>query len=634
MSEVPQLPDDLVDDGADTQIAACLDLQTPKSFFVFAGAGSGKTRSLTKALSFIQQRYAREFALHGRRVGIITYTNAAVDEISRRIAHNALFDVSTIHAFAWSLVQGHDKDIRGWLERELNSKIAEADAKIPDKKSGTKVLRDLTRTRDRSIERLADLPNIRRFVYSPTGDLRGRDALNHSEVIALASSFLMEKPALRRMLVGRYPILFIDESQDTNKRIMAALLDVERQFAGSWCLGLFGDMMQRIYLDGLPDLAEQIPPRWAVPKKEMNHRSSARIIELINRVRADADTLTHRARRDASEGYVRLFPLPSSLVDKTHAEARVAQHMAEATGDDDWIAGANAYKGLILEHEMAATRMGFQGFFAPLKKISSFSTGLLDGTLPPIRLFTDQVMPLVVAHRKQDRFAVKRLLDQYSPLLTAEALRDSPLGPVKHLRQVSEVVNGLVSLWRGPEGPTLIEVLRHIHEHGLFQIPRDLVHFAAQAADEWAASYGAEDDEIESPADALRIALGRPFREVEEYMRYISERSPFGTHQGVKGLEFDRVMVILDDAAAGGNLFNYDRFFGVAPPPKSSGRKGEVALEAPDARTRRLFYVTCSRARKSLAVVAYTADPGRLAENAVAKGWFRSDEIVALPSIT
>src|SRR6056297_2328052 len=48
--------------------------------------------------------------------------------------------------------------------------------------------------RARSIEnknaRLAGLTDIVRFTYSPTGDNRSRDALNHSEVIAMTSHFI------------------------------------------------------------------------------------------------------------------------------------------------------------------------------------------------------------------------------------------------------------------------------------------------------------------------------------------------------------------------------------------------------------------------------------------------------------
>ena len=42
--------DDDIDSVADIEIRACLRLDAPKSFFLFAGAGSGKTRSLVQAL--------------------------------------------------------------------------------------------------------------------------------------------------------------------------------------------------------------------------------------------------------------------------------------------------------------------------------------------------------------------------------------------------------------------------------------------------------------------------------------------------------------------------------------------------------------------------------------------------------
>lgn len=47
-------------------------------------------------------------------------------------------------------------------------------------------------------------------------------------------------------------------------------------------------------------------------------------------------------------------------------------------------------------------------------------------------------------------------------------------------------------------------------------------------------------------------------------------------------------------------------------------------------RTRRLFYVTCTRAEKSLAVVAYTSDPKIFKATAIKKGYFLEEEISIL----
>ena len=47
-------------------------------------------------------------------------------------------------------------------------------------------------------------------------------------------------------------------------------------------------------------------------------------------------------------------------------------------------------------------------------------------------------------------------------------------------------------------------------------------------------------------------------------------------------------------------------------------------------RTARLFYVACTRAQKSLAVVAYTANVESVKNTALSNGWFSEDEIYIL----
>ena len=45
-------------------------------------------------------------------------------------------------------------------------------------------------------------------------------------------------------------------------------------------------------------------------------------------------------------------------------------------------------------------------------------------------------------------------------------------------------------------------------------------------------------------------------------------------------------------------------------------------------RTRRLFYVTCSRAQSSLALVAYSSDPAAVRAHVIGNAWFAADEIL------
>ena len=63
--------DNCLDDKVDEELLACLNLQNPKSFFLFAGAGSGKTRSLVNVLEQIKDKYGDELKLRRKNVAIL-----------------------------------------------------------------------------------------------------------------------------------------------------------------------------------------------------------------------------------------------------------------------------------------------------------------------------------------------------------------------------------------------------------------------------------------------------------------------------------------------------------------------------------------------------------------------------------
>ena len=134
----PELPDDdHFDAAADAEIASCLNLDEPKSFFLFAGAGSGKTRSLIDAIKHVRGTYARRLAITRQKIGVITYTNAACDEILRRLDYDSRVVVSTIHSFAWSLISGYNTDIRTYLKVSLARRIAELTEEIAKARNTT-----------------------------------------------------------------------------------------------------------------------------------------------------------------------------------------------------------------------------------------------------------------------------------------------------------------------------------------------------------------------------------------------------------------------------------------------------------------------------------------------------------------
>ena len=117
---------------------------------------------------------------------------------------------------------------------------------------------------------------------------------------------------------------------------------------------------------------------------------------------------------------------------------------------------------------------------------------------------------------------------------------------------------------------------------------------------------------------------------VRSYDDYVNHRSQFDTHQGVKGLEFDRVMVIIDDSEIKGFLFSYDKLFGVKDLSNVDLKNKENGKETSIERTQRLLYVTCTRAKNSLAVVMYTNNPERVKTETIRKGWFEENEIIVM----
>ncbi|HYC45642.1 MAG TPA: UvrD-helicase domain-containing protein [Burkholderiales bacterium] len=606
---------DLIDAPADDTIAQCLSSSGLRSFFLFAGAGSGKTRSLVTALKHVQKELGRRLKLRGQRVAVITFTNAASDEIKRRLLFDPLIDVRTIHSFCWSLIDGLDHDIREWLRISLGEDIKQLRLdEAKGRKGSAASIRRLGQIESKT-KRLARLDTIKRFVYSPVGDNREREALNHAQVIQLTAHFLSTKPVMQSILAGRYPILLIDESQDTNQHLVDALFKVERAQRDGFVLGLIGDMMQRIYNEGKEGLGQNLPPSWATPGKKLNHRCPRRVVKLINKVRETADLHQQEPRPDAPEGVVRLFIFPSAVQDKPACERKVAVVMQELTGDRHW-EETSSVKTLTLEHRMAAARMGFTDVFVPLYEVESWRTSFLEGKLPAIRFFSEDVLPLLKAAQSSDRFAVARIAKEKSPLLSPDALR-AARDQQEHLRRVNDAISSMLLLWKDGRDPTLLEVLRYIKGCDLLTVPEILEPNAGQAYETSTSEVEGDSDQQSLREAAIERFLNAPFSQIEPMANYLASKAHFDTHQGVKGLEFERVMVIMDDEEARGFTFKYEDLFGGKEP-------GSRTVEA----TKRLFYVTCSRAKGSLALVAYSQSPDRVRAFVTKNGWFTPDEVL------
>ena len=610
-----ELLDDHVDDHVDEEIQRCFSKEDPKCFFVFAGAGSGKTRSLIKTLTFLDETLGDWLLTNRKQIAVITYTNAACDEISRRLHYKSIFSVSTIHSFLWELIKNYQSDIKEWVINSINLEIAELEEKQRKSKAGKTSEKREEDIRKKQ-ERLAKISTVRRFTYNPNGNNVGYDSLNHSEVVKMGSEFICAEDTMQNILISRYPILLIDESQDTKKELVDALFTVCERHKGKFIVGMFGDTMQRIYQDGKENLSQCIPDDWVKPQKTMNHRSASRIVTLANAIRLTIDTQQQRPRSDAEVGNIRLFIVPSDA-DKELTEQRIAEIMSEETGDEEW-RDSKRFKSLILEHHMAASRFGFLELYAPLNDVFAFGTALRDGSIPELSFLSKVISPLVQAYKSDNDFEVLKIVKEYSPLMDKKQwlqLEDQ----TEVLKKVENAVNKLMDLWKDNSIPTCLDILHSIHETSLFKMNERVDYILSDPA---------EGESVEIAA--LRKALSVSFTTLEKYYAYISDNTRFATHQGVKGLEFPRVMVIMDDAEAKGFLFSYEKLFGAKPKTETDIKNEREGKDTSMARTSRLFYVACTRAQKSLAIIAYTQDSKAVKATAMKNNWFLNDEIIML----
>ena len=603
------------DNNIDLLLKECVSNEKRKSFFLFAGAGSGKTYSLVKLLENIQNEWGNKLIREHRQVAVITYTNAATDEIMRRIDYNLLFHVSTIHSFVWDSIKTYQKDIKARYLQRLQANIDELQAKIDaTKNKETKTYKANQEKINHLIERKEAKEKIDKFIYNPNGDNLKANSLNHSDVIEIGTQMLQVNLLLQQIITQQYPFMLIDESQDTRSGLVDAFFTIQKNFPNDFTLGLIGDIKQRIYMDGKADIKNLIPADWEKPEKVMNYRCSKRIIQLANKISSVLDGSEQQARDVAPEGYVHLFLVNShDVLDKNAKELDVRAKMSAITGDEQWNSDV---KVLTLEHRMAAVRLDFKDFYELFAHLPKYQMSFLQGEMAEMSFFANMVFPLMNMLKEDDGIGVLNLLKKKSPLLEAVPDRDYP----EMLGKIRKVLDELRS--SNLDEMKVSEIIEFVQRNMLFAIP-DHLTLALNSKEE-------EVDKDDKESLAWVRALQLPLRQFKAYDDYVHERTPYATHQGVKGLEFPRVLVLIDEEAAKGNMFSYEKLFNVIPLSQTDIKNKEMGKENSIDRTSRLFYVTCTRAKESLAILMYTSNTERAKQTAIHNGWFGKNEIDVL----
>jgi DNA helicase II / ATP-dependent DNA helicase PcrA len=626
------------DTAADIELRACLDALKLTSFVMVAGAGSGKTTSLVKALDHIAKTRGINLKRHGQKVACITYTEVAEMEIWSDVGQSTLFHVSTIHSFLWTVIRPFQADIRRWVIDRLGEKIVEAEAKIAKP-------RTQARTRERAQQDIDKwkvlqgfIPRIPRFTYGTGSDYQ-KGILGHDDVIKMVPALIHARPLLKSLVAQRFPFIFVDESQDTVPDVVAALKAIDAHSPEKFCLGFFGDPMQKIYATGLGPVPEEAG--WIRITKPENFRCSAKVLDVINRIREPIGDLVQSMGRIEGpngviapvEGTARMFILP---IDEFRAERlrAVRSWLAKENGDPHWLSDAEEadVRVLVIVHRMAAKRLGFAELYAALNDNNpppSLKDGFLDGTAWALKPFLSYLLPLVQASIEARQFDVMALLRKHFPALSKDRLVGADLP--KLLQKLKQDLGQLVNLLNREGNASIGEVLLFVREQELATLESrlcehldKLVAPKAEPAEE-----SVQGEEAPTQCQTMMAFFATPAKQMWGYRTYIEDESPFSTQQGVKGAEFKRVLAILDDDEGSHNQFSYNKYFGISDLSETDLSNIADRKDSVLDRTRRLFYVCCSRAIKDLAAVLFADADDVTAAHAkvVASGIFPPDQV-------
>jgi DNA helicase-2/ATP-dependent DNA helicase PcrA len=546
---------------ADDDIAECL--KSGKSFLLDAGAGAGKTYSLVRALREVLKDHRQTLAANGQTVACITFTNVAKDQILDRIGHDKLVRVSTIHDFLWEIIAPHQKALKAAVLK-FNDSLGSRSVRKKDPAELAAALTDIAVT------------------YSDTGSnlLKGR--LFHDDLLGVARFMFADNPLLCRLTTARHPYLFIDEYQDTSLAVVEIVLGHLLPGATKgFLVGLFGDKLQNIYHGGEYAGVGEIPPELAkelrpVVKSE-NRRCSEAVIRVLNHIRKDIQQYPAADNVPGAAVYVH----PS-----TDGDAGLAKAHAFIDETLGWPRAAPACRELFLTHRLIAGKAGYGNLLALYADRSSFARDrLMEGEDDTISYFLKRVEPLAAAWIAGDQGRTLTLLRANGHKLASNADK----------RTARLALDELVQL-RGVG--TVGELLTHIADSRIFPLLDDL---AFRLGGGKVDTMGQEEAIVEREAKDQTFYAGLfelPYAEISAYGDFFFAHTPFATKHGVKGDEFDAVIVVLDDEGANWNLYSFSKYLSNEDLPKNEKRWS---------RSRNVFYVCCSRAKINLAVVDLTA---------------------------
>lgn len=572
----PPTPAEVASKKALDEMLACI--KAGQSFLLEAGAGAGKTYSLIKGLEYLIDQHQRDFARQRKQIACITFTNVAKAQIEERIDKNPLVYCDTNHAFCWSLISNFQKQ-----------------------------LRELLPTLPKWPERIAEVGGLGdRSVSYKLGFRAIRDKevlLHHDDVLPLTIA-LMENAKFRLMISDRFPVILIDEYQDTDGNWVEA---IKKHFLGqphSPLFGFFGDHWQKIYGDGCGKLEH---PALKLIGKEANFRSVQVVVDALNKMRPE---LPQFVKDPKAPGVVRIFHTNSWKGSRqagahwagdlpTDAAHAALDQIKAALAAEGWDLSADSTKILMLTHRLLANEQGYGSLVSVFRYAEAFSKK----EHAYIAYFVDVIEPACDAFADRKFGAMFHALGGDVPHLSTNADK----------KRWNSAMSGLIAT---RDKGTVGDVLDYLMST---RIPR--LSDAVYSMEKDLKAYVPKDGE-EMPPSLREVSELRKvsYQEIKNLRRYLAGFSPFETKHGVKGDQFENVIVVI---GRGWNHYNFGEMLEFAGGKPIPAKKAE-GFE----RNRNLFYVACSRAQKRLALL-FTQ---QLSTDAIKTltNWFGTDALVEL----
>lgn len=628
-----------------------------QNFLLSGGAGSGKTHTLVGVIRGILAEYP------SKHVACITYTNAAADEINRRVNHPNV-TVSTIHDFLWECIKHYQPQLKTMLAILIN------DPDCPIQMRGFEHVED----------NFFFNSEIGRIDYKEYLQL-SEGIISHDEVILLAKAMFQNNPKLCRLVADRHPFILIDEYQDTQKEVIEILLDMlspkKREENVVYSLvGLFGDSMQSIYEDGVGDIDSYVVGDEAHVKEvkmKGNRRNPRHIIELANKLRTDRiqqspskdlNAPNMRADGTVKEGAIHfLYTTPgqekdlsevrSFIEDNYHWDFSDTKETKELDLTHNLIAGRGGFPNLISIYDgdpILGYRDKVRKYIKDSNITEDFTERSFGGVLEYLQAnYADDCTKWQPSGLQQDFMAAHpewmdlaksinyevfckmyvekaQLIDdkkQSEEETSKKGTKRAVL--IRHLVRLIEIIESynrkrLGDFFRLSSLRRITKVSDKLHINGVMQTLEGIDDMTIGEVINLADSKGIllVDDNLLTYKEANEYVYervcGLPFSEFRRLYEYLEGRTPYTTQHKTKGTEFNHVFVLMDNGRW--SLYNYSHLMSGTPKGKSDG---------PRIRTNKLFYVCCTRAKEDLIMFYPQIQSSDLAK---AKELFGNDNVI------